>query len=89
MKVTIEQDNGEMLVIETDALALVAHMPEEEETGIAVIGCAPPAAWAGICNGLNGAVKKICDGNTIVRILLTLASDKDVLEQLKKLEEYN
>ena len=90
MKVTIEQDNGETMVIETDALALVAHDCNEERTAVFVNGNATPVVWAGICDGLKEAKTKISNNNPIVGLLEALAPSEDTLseflEKLKKRE---
>ena len=85
MKVTIEQNNGETMVIETDAFALVAHDCNEERTAVLVNGNAALVVWAGICDGLKNAKTNIYNNNPIVGLL---ASSKDALSEfLKKLEK--
>ena len=87
MKVTIEQDNSETMVIETDAFALVAHECNEKRTACFVNGNATPVVWAEICNGLKEAKKNISDNNPIVGLLEVLAPSKDALSEfLEKLK---
>lgn len=88
MKVTIEQNNGETMVIETDAFALVAHHCNEARMAVWVNGNATPVVWAEICDGLEEAKKNISDNNPIVGLLEALAPSKDALSKfLEKLEK--
>ena len=85
MKVTIEQNNGETMVIETDAFALVAHHCNEARMAVWVNGNATPVVWAEICDGLEKAKTNISNNNPIVGLLV---SNKDALSEfLKKLEK--
>ena len=85
MKVTIEQNNGETMVIETDAFALVAHDCNEARMAVWVNGNATPVVWAEICDGLEKAKTTISNNNPIVGLL---ASSKDTLREfLKKLKK--
>ena len=87
MKVTIEQNNGETMVIETDAFALVAHDCNEKRTATLVSGNATPIVWAGICDGLKEAKEKISDDSPLVGLLEALAPGKDALSEfLEKLK---
>ena len=85
MKVTIEQNNSETMVIETDAFALVAHHCNEARTPVLVNGNVTPVVWAGICDGLENAKTNIYNNNPIVGLLV---SNKDALSEfLKKLKK--
>lgn len=84
MKVTIKQDNGETMVIETDALALVAHDCNEKQTATLVSGNATPIVWAGICDGLKEAKEKISDDSPLVGLLEALAPRKEAISEFLK-----
>lgn len=85
MKVTIEKNNGETMVIETDAFALVAHHCNETRMDVWVNENATSVVWAEIYDGLEKAKTIISNNNPIVGLL---ASSKDTLSEfLKKLEK--
>ena len=84
MKVTIEQDNGETMVIETDALALVAHDCNKKRTATLVSGNATPIVWVDICDGLKEAKEKISDDSPLVSLLEALAPCKEAISEFLK-----